>query len=74
VAAAADHHFRVAKEVRGGTTHTQVSQLRDTQARWTDRIGKGSLLIDCPTGTQVDASKAIFGLMDAEIPQKTYCT
>jgi DNA repair protein RecN (Recombination protein N) len=33
VAAAADHHFRVAKEVRGGTTHTQVSQLRDTQAR-----------------------------------------
>ena len=33
VAAAADHHFRVAKEVRGGTTHTQVSQLRDTKAR-----------------------------------------
>jgi DNA repair protein RecN (Recombination protein N) len=33
VAAAADHHFRVAKEVRGGVTHTQVSQLRDTQAR-----------------------------------------
>ncbi len=33
VAAAADHHFRVAKEVRGGATHTQVSQLRDTQAR-----------------------------------------
>lgn len=33
VAAAADHHFRVAKEVRAGTTHTQVSQLRDTQAR-----------------------------------------
>ena len=33
VAAAADHHFRVAKEVRGGTTHTQVSQLRDTQSR-----------------------------------------
>ena len=41
---------------------------------WTDRIGKGSLLIDCPTGTQVDASKAIFGLMDTEIPQKSYCT
>ena len=33
VAAAADHHFRVAKEVRGGATHTQVSHLRDTQAR-----------------------------------------
>jgi DNA repair protein RecN (Recombination protein N) len=33
VAAAADHHFRVAKEVRGGATLTQVSHLRDTQAR-----------------------------------------
>ncbi|MFM2173199.1 MAG: repair protein RecN [Cyanobacteriota bacterium] len=33
VAAAADHHFRVSKEVRAGATHTQVSQLRDTQAR-----------------------------------------
>ncbi len=33
VAAAADHHFRVAKQVRDGITHTQVSQLRDTQAR-----------------------------------------
>ncbi|QNG29044.1 DNA repair protein RecN [Synechococcus sp. LTW-R] len=33
VAAAADHHFRVAKEVRDGATHTRVSQLRDTQAR-----------------------------------------
>jgi DNA repair protein RecN (Recombination protein N) len=33
VAAAADHHFRVSKQVRDGVTHTQVSQLRDTQAR-----------------------------------------
>jgi len=33
VAAAADHHFRVAKEVLEGVTHTRVSQLRDTQAR-----------------------------------------
>jgi DNA repair protein RecN (Recombination protein N) len=33
VAAAADQHFRVAKEVRGGLTHTRVSHLRDTQAR-----------------------------------------
>ena len=33
VAAAADHHFRVAKQVRDGVTHTQVSQLRDTHAR-----------------------------------------
>ena len=33
VAAAADHHFRVAKQVRDGVTHTQVSHLRDTRAR-----------------------------------------
>jgi len=33
VAAAADHHFRVAKEVHEGLTHTRVSQLRDIQAR-----------------------------------------
>ena len=33
VAAAADHHFQVSKQVQGGITHTRVSQLRDTQAR-----------------------------------------
>ncbi len=33
LAAAADHHFRVAKQVVKGITHTRVSQLRDTQAR-----------------------------------------
>jgi len=33
VAAAADHHFLVRKEVVAGLTHTRVSQLRDTQAR-----------------------------------------
>lgn len=33
VAAAADHHFLVRKEVVAGHTHTRVSQLRDTQAR-----------------------------------------
>ncbi len=33
VAAAADHHFRVSKEVEGGHTHTRVSHLRDTRAR-----------------------------------------
>jgi len=33
VAAAADHHFRVSKQVLHGMTHTRVSQLRDTQAR-----------------------------------------
>ena len=33
LAAAADHHFRVAKQVVKGITHTRVSQLQDTQAR-----------------------------------------
>jgi len=33
VAAAADHHFRVAKQVEAGVTRTQVSHLRDTRAR-----------------------------------------
>ena len=33
VAAAAEHHFKVAKVVEGGQTHTRVSHLRDAQAR-----------------------------------------
>jgi DNA repair protein RecN (Recombination protein N) len=33
VAAAADHHFRVSKQVLDGYTHTRVSHLRDTGAR-----------------------------------------
>ena len=33
VAAAADHHFRVAKQVEEGITHTRVSHLRDIRAR-----------------------------------------
>ena len=33
VAAAADHHFRVAKVVEDGHTHTRVSQLRDARER-----------------------------------------
>jgi DNA repair protein RecN (Recombination protein N) len=33
VAAAADHHFRVSKQVVDGHTHTRVSHLRDTPAR-----------------------------------------
>jgi DNA repair protein RecN (Recombination protein N) len=33
VAAAADHHYLVSKEVVGGLTHTRVSQLQDTRAR-----------------------------------------
>ncbi|MFM7086646.1 MAG: DNA repair protein RecN [Vulcanococcus sp.] len=33
LAAAADHHFRVCKEVVGGHTHTRVSALQDVRAR-----------------------------------------
>jgi DNA repair protein RecN (Recombination protein N) len=33
VAAAADHHLKVAKVVEGSNTHTRVSHLRDTQER-----------------------------------------
>ena len=33
LAAAADHHFLVSKRVKGGVTHTVVSQLRDTGER-----------------------------------------
>ena len=33
VAAAADHHFRVSKDVSNGVTHSRVSHLRDTHAR-----------------------------------------
>ncbi|MFM2080330.1 MAG: repair protein RecN [Cyanobacteriota bacterium] len=38
VAAAADHHFRVAKQVLEGVTHTRVSHLRDTQARQAELV------------------------------------
>ena len=33
VAAGADHHFRVSKDVRDGITRSRVSHLRDTQQR-----------------------------------------
>ena len=33
VAAAADHHYRVSKQVLDGVTYTRVSHLRDTQER-----------------------------------------
>ncbi|MFM1800299.1 MAG: hypothetical protein RLZZ117_2577 [Cyanobacteriota bacterium] len=33
VAAAAEHHYKVAKVVESGETHTRVSHLRDTQER-----------------------------------------
>ena len=38
VAAAADHHFQVAKQVLKGTTHTRVSHLRDAQARQAELV------------------------------------
>jgi len=38
VAAAADHHFRVSKQVLEGVTHTRVSHLRDTQARQAELV------------------------------------
>ncbi|MEY2644318.1 MAG: repair protein RecN [Cyanobacteriota bacterium] len=38
LAAAADHHFRVSKEVLKGVTHTRVSQLQDTQARQAELV------------------------------------
>ena len=33
VAAVADHHFRVNKEVKEGVTYSRVSRLRDTRER-----------------------------------------
>ncbi len=36
VAAAAEHHFKVAKVLESGETHTRVSHLRDTQERQTE--------------------------------------
>ena len=33
LAAAADHHFRVSKQVEDGITHTRVSQLLDSRER-----------------------------------------
>ncbi|MEB3297816.1 MAG: DNA repair protein RecN [Cyanobacteriota bacterium] len=38
VAAAADHHFRVSKQVDDGITQTRVSQLRDTQDRQAELV------------------------------------
>ena len=42
VAAAADHHFRVSKQVQDGLTHTRVSQLRDTRERQAELAGGDS--------------------------------
>ncbi|MFN9661406.1 MAG: DNA repair protein RecN [Cyanobacteriota bacterium] len=38
IAAAADHHFKVAKVVESGETHTRVSHLRDTQERQAELV------------------------------------
>jgi len=51
VAAVADHHFRVSKEVNEGVTYSRVSQLRDTQARRQE-------LAELAGGEQADAYAA----------------
>ena len=51
VAAVADHHFRVSKEVKEGVTYSRVSQLRDTQARRQE-------LAELAGGEQADAYAA----------------
>jgi DNA repair protein RecN (Recombination protein N) len=59
VAAAADHHFRVAKEVQGGTTHTRVSQLRDSQARQAE-------LVELAGGDSGEARRYAASLLERE--------
>ena len=51
VAAVADHHFRVSKQVTDGVTHSRVSHLRDTQARRQE-------LAELAGGEQADAYAA----------------
>ncbi|MFZ9849456.1 MAG: DNA repair protein RecN [Vulcanococcus sp.] len=59
VAAAADHHFRVAKQVLEGTTHTRVSQLRDTQARQAE-------LVELAGGDSGEARRYAASLLERE--------
>ena len=59
VAAAADHHFRVAKQVREGTTHTRVSHLRDTQARQAE-------LVELAGGDSGEARRYAASLLERE--------
>jgi DNA repair protein RecN (Recombination protein N) len=50
LAAAADHHFRVSKQVEDGVTHTRVSQLRDTARAPVGTGGTGRLGIPARPG------------------------
>ena len=59
VAAAADHHFRVAKQVVEGTTHTRVSHLRDTQARQAE-------LVELAGGDSGEARRYAASLLERE--------
>jgi DNA repair protein RecN (Recombination protein N) len=59
VAAAADHHFRVTKEVKGGNTLTRVSQLRDSQARQAE-------LVELAGGDSGEARRYAASLLDRE--------
>jgi len=59
VAAAADHHYRVAKEVMGGSTHTRVSQLRDAQARQAE-------LVELAGGDSGEARRYAASLLERE--------
>ena len=59
VAAAADHHFRVAKQVVEGATHTRVSHLRDTQARQAE-------LVELAGGDSGEARRYAASLLERE--------
>jgi DNA repair protein RecN (Recombination protein N) len=62
VAAAADHHFRVAKAVDNGQTHAQVSHLRDTQARQAE-------LAELAGGDSGEARSYAASLLGQEFPR-----
>ena len=57
VAAAADHHYRVSKQVIDGVTHTRVSHLRDTRARQAE-------LAELAGGDSGDARQFAASLLD----------
>ena len=59
VAAAADHHFRVSKQVLEGVTHTRVSHLRDTQARQAE-------LVELAGGDSGEARRYAASLLERE--------
>jgi len=63
VAAAADHHFRVAKAVDNGQTHAQVSHLRDTQARQAE-------LAELAGGDSGEARSYAASLLGPETPRR----